>query len=123
MNEIYLVGVVYEVLFEGIYYVCVVVYNRVFEFFKFVCLDGVIVIIVIFKVKEVVIFGVFVKGGFVIDVFKLLVWVLEDIRVWKLIDNLIKNCVYVYVFNFVMFCNLFVFMVLVYIIFYFFKLW
>lgn len=115
-------GVVYEVLFEGIYYVCVVVYNRVFEFFKFVCLDGVIVIIVIFKVKEVVIFGVFIKGGFVIDVFKLLVWVLEDIRVWKLINNLIKNCVYVYVFNFVMFCNLFVFMVLVYIIFYFFKL-
>lgn len=75
--EIYLIDVIYIVKLEGMFYVCVVVYNRVLELFKLVCFDGVIVMLNILKVKEVVIFGVFVKGGLIIDIMKLLFWVLD----------------------------------------------
>lgn len=119
LNETYSVGAVHEVSSEGTYYVCVVAYNRALEPSKPVCSDGVTVTTAIPKVKEVAISGAFVKGGLVTDAFKSSVWVLEDTRVRKLIDNPTKNCVYV--FNFVMLCNLFVFMALAYTIFYFFK--
>lgn len=110
LNETYSVGAVHEVSSEGTYYVCVVAYNRALEPSKPVCSDGVTVTTAIPKVKEVAISGAFVKGGLVTDNFKSSVWVLEDTRVRKLIDNPTKNCVYV--FNFVMLCNLFVFMAL-----------
>lgn len=116
LNETYSVG---EVSSEGTYYACVVAYNRALEPSKPVCSDGVTVTTAIPKVKEVAISGAFIKGGLVTDAFKSSVWVLEDTRVRKLIDNPTKNCVYV--FNFVMLCNLFVFMALAYTIFYFFK--
>lgn len=119
LNETYSVGAVHEVSSEGTYYACVVAYNRALEPSKPVCSDGVTVTTAIPKVKEVAISGAFVKGGLVTDAFKSSVWVLEDTRVRKLIDNPTKNCVYV--FNFVMLCNLFVFMALAYTIFYFFK--
>lgn len=119
LNETYSVGAVHEVSSEGTYYACVVAYNRALEPSKPVCSDGVTVTTAIPKVKEVAISGAFVKGGLVTDNFKSSVWVLEDTRVRKLIDNPTKNCVYV--FNFVMLCNLFVFMALAYTIFYFFK--
>lgn len=119
LNETYSVGAVHEVSSEGTYYACVVAYNRALEPSKPVCSDGVTVTTAIPKVKEVAISGAFIKGGLVTDAFKSSVWVLEDTRVRKLIDNPTKNCVYV--FNFVMFCNLFVFMALAYTIFYFFK--
>lgn len=119
LNETYSVGAVHEVSSEGTYYVCVVAYNRALEPSKPVCSDGVTVRTAIPKVKEVAISGAFIKGGLVTDAFKSSVWVLEDTRVRKLIDNPTKNCVYV--FNFVMLCNLFVFMALAYTIFYFFK--
>lgn len=114
-------GAVHEVSSEGTYYACVVAYNRALEPSKPVCSDGVTVTTAIPKVKEVAISGAFVKGGLVTDAFKSSVWVLEDTRVRKLINNPTKNCVYVHVFNFVMLCNLFVFMALAYTIFYFFK--
>lgn len=119
LNETYSVGAVHEVSSEGTYYACVVAYNRALEPSKPVCSDGVTVTTAIPKVKEVAISGAFVKGGLVTDNFKSSVWVLEDTRVRKLIDNPTKNCVYV--FNFVMLCNLFVFMAIAYTIFYFFK--
>lgn len=119
LNETYSVGAVHEVSSEGTYYACVVAYNRALEPSKPVCSDGVTVTTAIPKVKEVAISGAFVKGGLVTDAFKSSVWVLEDTRVRKLIDNPTKNCVYV--FNFVMLCNLFVFMALAYTIFYFLK--
>lgn len=119
LNETYSVGAVHEVSSEGTYYACVVAYNRALEPSKPVCSDGVTVTTAIPKVKEVAISGAFIKGGLVTDAFKSSVWVLEDTRVRKLIDNPTKNCVYV--FNFVMLCNLFVFMALAYTIFYFFK--
>lgn len=119
LNETYSVGAVHEVSSEGTYYVCVVAYNRALEPSKPVCSDGVTVTTAIPKVKEVAISGAFIKGGLVTDAFKSSVWVLEDTRVRKLIDNPTKNCVYV--FNFVMLCNLFVFMAIAYTIFYFFK--
>lgn len=75
--EIYFIDVIYIVKLEGMFYVCVVVYNRVLELLKLVCFDGVIVILNVLKVKEVVIFGVFVKGGLIIDIMKLLFWVLD----------------------------------------------
>lgn len=119
LNETYSVGAVHEVSSEGTYCACVVAYNRALEPSKPVCSDGVTVTTAIPKVKEVAISGAFIKGGLVTDAFKSSVWVLEDTRVRKLIDNPTKNCVYV--FNFVMLCNLFVFMALAYTIFYFFK--
>lgn len=119
LNETYSVGAVHEVSSEGTYYACVVAYNRALEPSKPVCSDGVTVTTAIPKVKEVAISGAFIKGGLVTDAFKSSVWVLEDTRVRKLIDNPTKNCVYV--FNFVMLCNLFVFMAIAYTIFYFFK--
>lgn len=119
LNETYSVGAVHEVSSEGTYYACVVAYNRALEPSKPVCSDGVTVTTAIPKVKEVAISGAFIKGGLVTDAFKSSVWVLEDTRVRKLIDNPTKYCVYV--FNFVMLCNLFVFMALAYTIFYFFK--
>lgn len=119
LNETYSVGAVHEVSSEGTYYACVVAYNRALEPSKPVCSDGVTVTTAIPKVKEVAISGAFIKGGLVTDAFKSSVWVLEDTRVRKLVDNPTKNCVYV--FNFVMLCNLFVFMALAYTIFYFFK--
>lgn len=119
LNETYSVGAVHEVSSEGTYYACVVAYNRALEPSKPVCSDGVTVTTAIPKVKEVAISGAFIKGGLVTDAFKSSVWVLEDTRVRKLIENPTKNCVYV--FNFVMLCNLFVFMALAYTIFYFFK--
>lgn len=121
LNETYSVGAVHEVSSEGTYYACVVAYNRALEPSKPVCSDGVTVTTAIPKVKEVAISGAFIKGGLVTDAFKSSVWVLEDTRVRKLIDNPTKNCVYVHVFNFVMLCNLFVFMALAYTIFYFLK--
>lgn len=75
--EIYFIDVIYIVKLEGMFYVCVVVYNRVLELLKLVCFDGVIVILNVLKVKEVVIFGVFVKGGLIIDIMKFLFWVLD----------------------------------------------
>lgn len=119
LNETYSVGAVHEVSSEGTYYACVVAYNRALEPSKPVCSDGVTVTTAIPKVKEVAISGAFIKGGLVTDAFKSSVWVLEDTRVRKLIDNPTKNCVYV--FNFVMLCDLFVFMAIAYTIFYFFK--
>lgn len=75
--EIYFIDVIYIVKLEGMFYVCVVVYNRVLELLKLVCFDGVIVMLNVLKVKEVVIFGVFVKGGLIIDIMKFLFWVLD----------------------------------------------
>lgn len=63
-------------MLEGMYYVCVVVYNCVFEFFDLVCFDGVIVIIDVFYVIEVDISNVYVREGLVIDVGRINYWVI-----------------------------------------------
>lgn len=103
---------VHEVSSEGTYYACVVAYNRALEPSKPVCSDGVTVTTAIPKVREVAISGAFVKGGLVTDTSKSSIWVLEDTRVRKLIDNPTKHCVYV--FHSVMLSNLIVFLALSY---------
>lgn len=103
---------VHEVSSEGTYYACVVAYNRALEPSKPVCSDGVTVTTAIPKVREVSISGAFVKGGLVTDTSKSSIWVLEDTRVRKLIDNPTKHCMYV--FNSVMLSNLIVFLALSY---------
>lgn len=77
VKEIYLFEVFYIVILEGMYYVCVVVYNCVFEFFDLVCFDGVIVIIDVFYVIEVDISNVYVREGLVIDVGRINYWVIS----------------------------------------------
>lgn len=69
--------VFYIVILEGMYYVCVVVYNCVFEFFDLVCFDGVIVIIDVFYVIEVDISNVYVREGLVIDVGRINYWIIS----------------------------------------------
>lgn len=86
---------VHEVSSEGTYYACVVAYNRALEPSKPVCSDGVTVTTAIPKVREVAISGAFLKGGLVTDSSKSSIWVLEDTRGRKLIDNPTKHCVYV----------------------------
>lgn len=77
VKEIYLFEVFYIVILEGMYYVCVVVYNCVFEFFDLVCFDGVIVIIDVFYVIEVDISNVYVREGLVIDVGRINYWIIS----------------------------------------------
>lgn len=62
---------------------------------KPVCSDGVTVTSEIPKVREVTISGAYVKGGLVTDQYKSSIWVLEDNRIRKLIENPTKDCVYV----------------------------